>query len=483
MDDQKKKTSKTLEEVTTVSESKIEETLKDIEERYRMLFDSHPNYNFILGLDGKIIDINEQAAQISGLSKKDVVGKPFTDLAKYFGDGEDPAKYMELFSLLLAGLDIKPMELKIRAKEGLNRWLKLYPVVLKKDEKPFAVQIVATDITIQKEAEKKLEFQANILKNVQEPVVVTDLNGNIIYWNHVAVSLFGYTTVDVKGKNLAIIFPNVDEETILTILKGLVKGSGLGDYQCQKNSGPMLWVQMNTNPVLDFKGDTLGFINVFKDITDRKKAENELNASLREKEMLLGEINKRVKNYMQMISGLLELQSIYMEDEKDRETLHDGQNRLKAMLLIHEGLSKSEDLAVVDFSRFVKKLKKHLLGFYDLEEEQVNLKTKFDGIMLDIDTAIPCGLIANELLTKSFKQISNGKSVDICMELGIDPSGNYHMRYEDLSKGVSGRLISDDDNSMLLLRTLVNQMGGDMKLYDVKPVFEAFWFNPEYLEE
>ncbi|MDP3065230.1 MAG: PAS domain S-box protein, partial [Methanobacteriaceae archaeon] len=327
MNDQKKNTSKTLEEDKSISKSETEEALKECEEKYRIIFDSYPNYNFILGLDGKIMDINEQAVHISGLSKKDIVGKPFTDMENFFGDGEDPAKYIELLFLLLAGLDIKPFEINIRTKEGLKKWLEMHPTILKKDEKPFAVQIIAPDITIQKEAEKKVEFQANILKNVQEPVVVTNLNGNIIYWNQAAVSLFGYATEEVKGKSMALIFPNVDEGTIVSILKDLVKGVGLGEYQCHKKSGSMLWVQLHTNTMLDFKGDILGFINVYKNITDRKKAENELNASLKEKEMLLGEINKRVKNYMQMISSLLELQSIYMDDKEDRETLQDGQNR------------------------------------------------------------------------------------------------------------------------------------------------------------
>ncbi|MDD1763862.1 MAG: PAS domain S-box protein, partial [Methanobacteriaceae archaeon] len=318
MNDHKERISKNLKKsedksVTDHSQTDSNETLAiGAEEKYLALFNSNPNYNFIIGLEGKIIDINEQAAQISS-SKKDIIGKNFTDLRNLFAEGEDPNKYKEILSLFLAGLDVEPVEIKIRDKSGYDRWMELYPTLLKKDGEPVAVQIVAQDVSKRKEAEIQLEFQSNILKNVLEPVVVTDLNGDITYWNPAAVSSFGYAFEEVKGKSMAIIFPNITREALIKILNDMVRGKGSDEYQCQKKSGPLLWMQINTSPQLDFKGDVLGYINVFNDITSIRKAADELKESLTEKEMLLGEINKRLRNYMQMIAGLLELQSIYLE--------------------------------------------------------------------------------------------------------------------------------------------------------------------------
>jgi PAS domain S-box-containing protein len=487
MNDHKEKISKNLKKsedrsVMDSSQTDSNETLSiGAEEKYWALFNSNPNYNFIIGLEGKIIDLNEQAAQISS-SRNDIIGKNFTDLKNLFAEGEDPNKYKEILSLFLAGLDVEPVEIKIRDKSGYDRWMELYPTLLKKDGEPVAVQIVAQDVSKRKEAEIQLEFQSNILKNVLEPVVVTDLNGDITYWNQAAVSSFGYAFEEVKGKSMAIIFPNITRETLIKILDDMVRGKGSDEYQCQKKSGPLLWMQINTSPQLDFKGDVLGYINVFNDTTSIRKAADELKESLTEKEMLLGEINKRLRNYMQMIAGLLELQSIYLEDAEGSRTLHEGQNRLKAMLLIHEGLSKSDDLAIIDFTRFVKKLKKQLMEFYDLEDDQVDLKTKLEGIMLDIDTAIPCGLIVNELLTQSFKNTTNGQPVIVNLTLGLDSSGHYTLKYEDSSEDISGGLITNNDDSMIILRTLVNQLLGDIKISSKKPVIEISWFNPEYLE-
>jgi len=456
-----------------------ENSLLGFEEKYSALFNSDPTYKIIINLDGKIIDINEQAAQISS-SRDEIIGKNFTELKQIFGEGEDPKKYKEILSLVLAGIDVEPVEITIKDKSGSNKWLELYPSLLEKEGVPVLVQIVAQDVTARKEAEIQLEFQSYILKNVQNPVVVTDLDGKIIYWNAASESTFGYTSEEVEGDSMAIIFPNITEDVLLKILKGQVRRKGSVEYQCQKKAGPLLWMQISINPQLDYKGDVLGYISVFNDITSIKRVEDELKESLSEKEMLLGEINKRLKNYMQMIARLLELQSIYLENVDGSATLHEGQNRLKAMLLIHEGLSKSDDLAIIDFTRFVNKLKKQLMGIYDLENEEVNLKARLDGIMLDVDTAIPCGLIVNELLTQSFKNAVNGRVLDMNLTLGLDNSGHYKLRYEDTSEGLSGGLITENSDSMIILRTLVNQIEGDMKISPNHPVVEISWFNPEY---
>ncbi|HNR25618.1 MAG TPA: PAS domain S-box protein [Methanobacteriaceae archaeon] len=472
MDDHKK-------EALKKQKKSDENSLLGFEEKYSALFNSDPTYKIIINLDGKIIDINEQAAQISS-SRDEIIGKNFTELKQIFGEGEDPKKYKEILSLVLAGIDVEPVEITIKDKSGSNKWLELYPSLLEKEGVPVLVQIVAQDVTARKEAEIQLEFQSYILKNVQNPVVVTDLDGKIIYWNAASESTFGYTSEEVEGDSMAIIFPNITEDVLLKILKGQVRRKGSVEYQCQKKAGPLLWMQISINPQLDYKGDVLGYISVFNDITSIKRVEDELKESLSEKEMLLGEINKRLKNYMQMIARLLELQSIYLENVDGSATLHEGQNRLKAMLLIHEGLSKSDDLAIIDFTRFVNKLKKQLMGIYDLENEEVNLKARLDGIMLDVDTAIPCGLIVNELMTQSFKNAVNGRVLDMNLTLGLDNSGHYKLRYEDTSEGLSGGLITENSDSMIIIRTLVNQIEGDMKISPNHPVVEISWFNPEY---
>jgi len=135
---------------------------------------------------------------------------------------------------------------------------------------------------------------------------------------------------------------------------------------------------------------------------ERKRMEEQIKASLREKEMLLREIHHRVKNNMQLISSLLRLQSRYIKDKKYIEMLKESQNRIRSMAFIHEKLYQSKDLANIDFNGYIKSLTDDLFRSYGANGK-IALKTDIEGVSLGVDTAIPCGLIINELVSNSLK--------------------------------------------------------------------------------
>ncbi|MEN6291299.1 MAG: sensor histidine kinase [Methanobacterium sp.] len=134
---------------------------------------------------------------------------------------------------------------------------------------------------------------------------------------------------------------------------------------------------------------------------ERERIENKLKKSLEEKEILLKEIHHRVKNNLQIISSLLNLQSRYINDEEMLDIYKESQNRVKSMAIIHEKLYQSEDLARIDFGDYVKSLVMDLFHSYGVDniEPDINIR----DVLLDINTAIPCGLIVNELVTNSIK--------------------------------------------------------------------------------
>ncbi len=136
---------------------------------------------------------------------------------------------------------------------------------------------------------------------------------------------------------------------------------------------------------------------------------NKLRESLSEKDMLSREIYHRVKNNMQVISSLLKLQSRYLKDEKHIEMFRESQNRIKAMALIHEKLYRSKDLANIDFNDYIKNLVNDLFLSYKVDTGKVTLKMNIDSVSFGIDTAIPCGLIVNELITNSLKYAFPGE--------------------------------------------------------------------------
>jgi len=151
---------------------------------------------------------------------------------------------------------------------------------------------------------------------------------------------------------------------------------------------------------------------------ERKKAQEQIKASLREKEVLLKEIHHRVKNNLQIISSLLNLQADYLKDPEAIEVFRDSQNRIQSMAIVHEKLYQSEDLATINLSEYIQDLVSNLSYSYEVNLEAIAVKIKVEEVLLDIDTAIPCGLIINELVSNSLKYaFPKHQSGEICIEL------------------------------------------------------------------
>ncbi|MGB3478669.1 MAG: histidine kinase dimerization/phosphoacceptor domain -containing protein [bacterium] len=129
----------------------------------------------------------------------------------------------------------------------------------------------------------------------------------------------------------------------------------------------------------------------------RKQAEDQLKASVKEKEILLKEIHHRVKNNLQIISSLLNLQSECFKDEKYRQSYRESQDRIRLMVLIHDKLYQSKDLANINTSDYMNDLARHLFESYNVRSDFIALKTDIEDIVMNIDTAIPCGLIFCDL--------------------------------------------------------------------------------------
>lgn len=146
-----------------------------------------------------------------------------------------------------------------------------------------------------------------------------------------------------------------------------------------------------------------GILLTITDITHRKEAEDQIKKSLEEKEVLLREIHHRVKNNMQVISSLLSLQFKYIKNRQYIEMLKESQNRIRSMALIHEKLYTSRDLAKIDFCDYIKNLTNDLLTCYGVDAGKIALKIDIQDVLLGVDSAIPCGLILNEIVSNSLK--------------------------------------------------------------------------------
>jgi two-component sensor histidine kinase len=160
------------------------------------------------------------------------------------------------------------------------------------------------------------------------------------------------------------------------------------------------WFSTTKVPLRDEQGNVVG---IGRDISERKQAEERLRASLREKEVLLTEIHHRVKNNLQVVSSLLDLQADTVQDPDAYQAFHETRARVKSMALIHERSYQSSDLAHIDAGEYVQEMLDHLLGAYGAAAGDITASVQADEVALDIDTAIPCGLIITELVSNALK--------------------------------------------------------------------------------
>jgi two-component sensor histidine kinase len=168
-----------------------------------------------------------------------------------------------------------------------------------------------------------------------------------------------------------------------------------------------------------------------------QKRTNSLSEALEEREMLLKEIHHRVKNNLQVISGLLQLQKDELKDETAQAAINEGQSRVSSIALIHQNLYQNKDLGNIEFKTFLLDLSKQVAELYHDETRKLDLVLHLDEIFIDIDTAVPLGLIVNELLTNSYKYaFANQQHVKVGIRLVQLEKGNYQLTYYDNGPGL-----------------------------------------------
>jgi two-component sensor histidine kinase len=200
---------------------------------------------------------------------------------------------------------------------------------------------------------------------------------------------------------------------------------------------------------------------------ERKRAERAVLDSLKEKEVLLKEIHHRAKNNMQVISSLLNLQSKYLQDSKAQEMFKDSQNRIRSMALVHEKLYQSKDLSRIDFAEYVQNFVGYLFRSYQVNAALIQLRMKLQASAMDINLAIPCGLIVNELVSNSLKHaFPDSRAGEVAVEFGQSGDHRYILTIKDNGIGFPEQLDFEHTETfgLQVVKTLVNQIDGTIRL-------------------
>lgn len=228
----------------------------------------------------------------------------------------------------------------------------------------------------------------------------------------------------------------------------------------------------NECELLEGIGLTIGTaIENARQYTAALQAEQNIKTSLTEKEVLLKEVHHRVKNNMQVISSLLNMQASYSDDPRVVAMFHDSQNRIRSMALVHERLYQAADLAHINFNEYLGDITANLMRSY--RGGEVRLVTKIDDVQLDIDTAIPCGLIVNELVSNALKHAfprndgsQRARDAFVSVRLRINDTGNIELAVCDNGIGFPQDIDyrQTDSLGLQLVTTLVLQVGGTLDL-------------------
>ena len=365
---------------------------------------------------------------------------------------------------------------RIICKNGEIRWLEtISKKIFDGDGKFLGKRGVTRDITRRKTVQQALEESERnsraIVDNANSVIIKYDMSGRITFFNMYARTLFGYSAEEVIGRKgiETINKPRdpADRPKVEAMLEDILEHTEEYTYNENANrrrDGTELWVAWTNAPLYDSEGRKTGILCIGNDKTRQKQAEDLLRESLKEKEILLQEIHHRVKNNLQIISSLLNLQGDYSGPMDFDEVLRNCENRITSIALIHEQIYMNESLASVEMRSYVRSLLYTLFDSYGIDPRRISFTTEVEEIGLHIDVAVPLGLILSELVSNSLKHAFPGeRKGKVLIGLRSNPAG---ILIEVADNGIGlprwGAGKNDGTLGLTLVEALCSQISGTL---------------------
>lgn len=328
----------------------------------------------------------------------------------------------------------------------------------------------------------ELEKLSVVASETGNSVLIFDENSDLEWANEGFSRMTGFTMDDFiqrRGRKLPGVTFYDDAGALLdNCIANRKSASFESKVRCR--NGSEIWTSSMLTPILSGTSDLKKVVVIQTDITYRRKMEEQIRASLEEKELLLREIHHRVKNNLQIIISLFNLQSHYVNDQKAFAALKEGQDRIKSMALIHERFYQNEGL-MIDFDEYIKRLVENLLISFNITPGRITYKINAEKISLDIDSAVPCGLIINELVSNSIKHgFSEEEQGEILIGFHSLQDGKVELTVRDTGKGLPDDFNVEESDSlgMQLINALANQLDGNLLIEPGPGAFFRLIFTP-----
>ncbi len=307
-------------------------------------------------------------------------------------------------------------------------------------------------------------------------MIVVNAQGEIVRLNRLAESTFGYAASELEGRPVEVLIParyharhTGYRHGFMAETKPRPMGAGR-DLSGLRKDGSEFPVEIGINPVETGEGPMV--LSVILDLSERKQNERRIQDALLQKDVLLKEVHHRVKNNLQVIHSLLDLQALKINDEGLMGMLRDSQNRIRSMSMIHQTLYQSQDFVQVDFDQFLGGLLPRLMESYASTAGHVTIDVQARDVKLPINEAIPCGLIVNELVSNALKHgFTGGRRGSIhvaitqrdAQQIEMSISNDGHPIPDELDLANTGSL------GLQLVHLLTQQLRGELITQRAEP--------------
>ena len=465
----------------------IEAALRVSEARYRAIVEDQTELITRFQPDGTLTFVNEAYCRYFEVSREAIIGSHYTPIV--FEDDREPVDRM------VRSMNPENPTATIENRVVVNGtvlWTQWHNRMLfDKDGQFVEFQAVGRDITKFKEAKTALQSSQRFIEKVAAAspvfIYVFDLvEERNVYTNRDIMAQLGYAPGDIEPTPTAFPQTILHPDDVATLPDNFRRWNVAQDgellsaeVRMRHHSGE--WRHFHCQETLFARnpdGSPQQILGVAVDITAAKRleelrrAEERLQISLKEKEVLLKEIHHRVKNNLQIVYSLLRLQYRRIKDQPAAAILLESQNRIKSIALVHEKLYRSDDLATIDLSQYIPNLITSLFSSYNIRSNAIQLKTDIERVVLDIDTAIPCGLIINELVSNALKYaFPSEQAGEITIGLHTTHDRAVTLSVRDNGIGIPADVALNNDLTKLdslglkLVNDLVHQLEGTIAIH------------------
>ncbi len=378
----------------------------------------------------------------------------------------------ELTRSAQTGTAFAVMDITIRCKDGKDRFVEANAAPLA-DTSAGTHLVVLHDITERRKADAALqESEARLrifVENAPAGVAMFDRDMKYISYSRRWLTDYGLGDQNLIGRSYYEVFPEVTDqwkEIHRRCLTGLSERCEQDRFE--RADGTVHYLRWEIQAWTHATGTVGGLVLLTEMITDRVRAEEQIRASLKEKEAMLKEIHHRVKNNLQVISSLLSLQAAQVTTHPvAADVLAESQNRVRAMALVHETLYRSDDLARVDLARYIQELYGYLFRSYGVDSARVGLVLDVESVTVSLEKTIPCGLLMNEIVSNSLKYAFPGnRSGTVSIKARMQSDGLLVLTLADDGVGLPNDVVIDNTPTLglQLVNILTDQLGGQLTL-------------------